>query len=70
MRAGFRAVPVETGVELTNPVGYTAFHQYGTRFMVRRQLVPEERTGGLGQLWGLHFNEEADRLLRKYLGVA
>jgi hypothetical protein len=67
LRGGFKVSPTPDGFEMSNPTGYGAFHQYGTRKMVRRQMVPEEDTGGLGATWGNAFNEEAERVIKNIL---
>jgi phage gpG-like protein len=64
-----RASPVArvTGsdVRIDLPVEYASYHQYGTARMVRRQILPEAETGGLGPYWTAAANREAAVVMRK-----
>lgn len=36
----------------------------------RRQMIPENDTGGVGPIWGKKLNDEADVALRRYMKVS
>jgi len=55
-------------VRLMIPVEYASYHQHGTARMQRRQILPEDATGGLGPRWSRAFNAEAKRLLAEIAG--
>ena len=50
-------------VRVVIPVEYASYHQSGTRFVKRRQMVPEASTGGLGPIWSKAFEREAEKLI-------
>ena len=45
---------------------YAGTHQYGTKRVPQRQMIPMESTGGLGPIWRPAFEETARDLLTKY----
>lgn len=54
-----------TGVRVIIPVAYASYHQEGTRHIARRQIVPDDKTGGLGPIWTAALNREANAVLRE-----
>lgn len=68
MRGSVIARMVGSAVRVAIPVEYASFHQYGTRFIKRRQILPEVNTGGLGPRWTMALNREASAVLNKALG--
>jgi phage virion morphogenesis protein len=64
------AAPTAGGFRLSLTAEYAAAHQYGTKTIPRRQMVPEKDTGGLGPIWLEAFNREADSLMRRRMGKA
>jgi phage gpG-like protein len=57
-----------TEVRIALPVEYASYHQQGTRRMVRRQILPEGDTGGLGPYWTMAANKESAAVMLKHLG--
>lgn len=47
-----------TQVRIALPVEYASYHQYGTRRIQRRQILPEADTGGLPDRWAFVANRE------------
>lgn len=54
-----------TTVRVSIPVEYASYHQFGTRHIKQRQIVPMVETGGLGPIWTQAFSEEIDRAIRE-----
>ncbi len=65
MRNSFSAQPTSTGFQVVTSVDYAKYHQYGTKHMPRRQLIPETNTGGLGPLWGSALETEATTIIQQ-----
>jgi phage gpG-like protein len=65
-----RASPVArvdgTQVRVSLPVEYASYHQQGTRTIPRRQILPEQATGGLGERWTQAINREVDAVLKEH----
>jgi phage gpG-like protein len=55
------------GFRVSIPVEYASYHQYGTRWIKQRQIVPMTETGGIGPIWTEAFNAEVDRAVREKL---
>jgi phage gpG-like protein len=53
-------------VRVVIPVEYASFLQDGTRFMERRQIVPD-RAGGLGPIWTAAFRKEIELSFKQRL---
>jgi phage gpG-like protein len=53
-------------VRIALPVEYASYHQYGTRTIARRQILPESDTGGLGPRWSQAANKETIAVLNAY----
>lgn len=53
-----------TSVRVIIPVDYASYHQEGTRRMPRRQILPDDKTGGLGPIWTAGLNRDADAVLK------
>jgi phage gpG-like protein len=51
LRGSVVARAVGTEVRIALPVEYASYHQYGTRRIKRRQILPEADTGGLPPRW-------------------
>jgi len=47
-----------TTVRVVIPVEYASYHQYGTRHIRQRQIIPMLETGGLGPIWTEAFRKE------------
>jgi phage gpG-like protein len=48
-----------SSVRVSINVFYAGFHQWGTRRIQQRQIVPDDSTGGLGFIWTAALNKEA-----------
>lgn len=59
-----------TMVRVSIPVEYASYHQYGTRSIRQRQIVPMAETGGLGPIWTDAFNREIDLALKQAMAGA
>lgn len=59
------AADLSTGelVRISIPVDYASYHQYGTRRMARRQIIPE--SNNLGPIWADAFRKEIEKKLRE-----
>jgi phage gpG-like protein len=68
MRASIYSRAVGTEVRISIPVDYASFHQYGTRVIARRQILPEKSTGGLPPKWKLAAEKEVNAVLKKHFG--
>lgn len=68
MRASVIARVIGNEVRVAIPVEYASYHQYGTRTIARRQMLPEADTGGLGPRWTMVLNRESIAVLNKALG--
>jgi phage gpG-like protein len=55
-------------VRVALPVEYASYHQYGTRRIQRRQILPENNTGGLGPRWSAAAYDEAVAVLNEHFG--
>lgn len=55
-------------VRVAIPVEYASYHQYGTRTIQRRQILPEANTGGLGPRWSMIAARESAALLNEHFG--
>lgn len=66
MRASVSARAEGSHVRISIPVSYASYHQYGTRTIQRRQILPEDRTGGLGPRWSRAVDREAVKLLKEH----
>lgn len=53
-------------VRVALPVSYASYHQYGTRTIKRRQILPESDTGGLGARWSAAASKEAIAVLNEH----
>lgn len=53
-------------VRIALPVEYASYHQYGTRSIKRRQILPESDTGGLGPRWSTAASKEATAVLNEH----
>ena len=53
-------------VRIALPVEYASYHQYGTRVIKRRQILPESDTGGLGPRWSAAASKEAIAVLNEH----
>jgi phage gpG-like protein len=51
LRGSVAATTEGTEVRVALPVEYASYHQYGTRRIKRRQILPEANTGGLPSSW-------------------
>jgi phage gpG-like protein len=51
------------------PVQYASYHQDGTKRIPRRQILPEEATGGLGPIWTKSANKAAADVAEKIVGT-
>ena len=69
LRASPVAIINGTQVRIVMPVDYASYHQYGTRKMVRRQMLPEEDTGGLGDRWSMAVNTEVAKVMLEHFGA-
>lgn len=67
MRASVIARVIGSEVRVAIPVEYASYHQYGTRSIARRQMLPEADTGGLGHRWTQAINREAIAVSNKAL---
>jgi phage gpG-like protein len=47
------------------PVSYAGFHQHGTKYIPRRQFVPE---GSLGPIWTKSFKRATDSAMKVLMG--
>ena len=47
---------------------YSEFHQHGTRVMVARRILPDDR--GLPRAWAVEFERIADKAIRTLVGSA
>ena len=65
LRAASIATAAGTSVRVVIPVEYASYHQYGTRRMPQRQIVPMVETGGEGPIWTAAFEKEIDLALRQ-----
>lgn len=67
-----RASPVAringTEVRIALPVEYASYHQFGTRRIRRRQILPEADTGGLGDRWTMAVNKEIAAVMLEHFG--
>jgi|1185.fasta_scaffold00036_10 phage virion morphogenesis protein len=68
MAASVATAATARGFRLDMPVEYAAVHQYGSKRVPQRQMIPMDSTGGLGPIWGAAFEETARDLLEKYAG--
>jgi phage gpG-like protein len=68
MRSAVVAYADGTTVRVSIPVEYASFHQYGTRRIPQRQILPEESTGGLGPIWGEAFRKELSGAINDLVG--
>jgi phage gpG-like protein len=68
MRGSVAARVTGTQIRVMIPVEYASYHQTGTRNMVRRQMLPDGATGGLGPIWTAALNREAGRILSEQAG--
>lgn len=66
LRASATARVEGDSVRVALPVEYASYHQYGTRAIQRRQILPEGSTGGLGPHWGGAATKEATALLKEH----
>jgi phage gpG-like protein len=55
-------------VRISLPVEYASYHQYGTRRIKRRQILPEADTGGLPPKWLGVMQTEANAALNEHFG--
>lgn len=67
MRGSVIARAVGSEVRVSIPVDYASYHQYGTRTIPQRQMLPEASTGGLGPRWTLAIRKETEAVLQKQL---
>lgn len=67
LRASPVARMVGTNVHVALPVDYASYHQLGTKRIQRRQILPEDETGGLGTLWTLAITRESNAVMEKML---
>lgn len=66
LRASFGTHSTATGFSITTDVDYARYPQKGTRTAPRRQIVPEQGTGGIGPIWAKAFNREAGKAMREF----
>jgi phage gpG-like protein len=59
------AADLSTGdlVRISIPVDYASYHQYGTRRMAKRQIIPDANK--LGPIWSDAFRKEIEKKLRE-----
>lgn len=69
MRASVTHIVSGTSIRVLIPVEYATYHQDGTRRIARRQMLPEQDTGGLGSRWTLAALKESNAVLAKHFGV-
>jgi phage gpG-like protein len=50
------------------PVQYASYHQEGTGRIPRRQILPEDSTGGLGPRWTKAANKAVSDVAKKIVG--
>ncbi len=67
MRASTYFVPLASGFRVDFSANYAVHHQYGTRRMVRRQMIPMPETGGLPPTWSERFDKETEALITREL---
>jgi phage gpG-like protein len=63
----YKAKPTPNGFRLQTAVPIAGFHQDGTKKMPRRQMVPEQSTGGVGPLWAVAMNKAMELVLKKWV---
>jgi phage gpG-like protein len=70
MRASVTAKVTGSDVRIVIPVNYASYHQDPKpgSHNVRRQMLPEADTGGLGDRWRMAINKEAAAVLQKHFG--
>lgn len=63
------AADVSSGstVRISIPVEYASYHQFGTKRIAQRQIVPDE-ANGLGSIWERAYAKEIERKLRETMG--
>jgi phage gpG-like protein len=66
LRASVTARVDGSVVRVALPVEYASYHQYGTRRIARRQILPEADTGGLPAAWVEMAINEANKTLAEY----
>ncbi len=64
LRGSFSYQVTSTGFRLGTVTVYAAAHQYGTRRIRARPMLP---TGQLGPIWSKAFNEAGRTTLRKFM---
>lgn len=64
LQNSFNVIVTATGIKILSAAFYAGFHQYGTRRMVARMMVPQK--GDLGPTW----REAFSRVIEKQLEVA
>ncbi len=68
MRKGWRARSNgKRGTDLMNAVPYTRWHQWGTRKMVARKMIPDKR---LSPRWRARLNKTWNRVCGKHWGFS
>jgi phage gpG-like protein len=66
LRASVVARADGSTVRVALPVEYASYHQYGTRRIARRQILPEPDTGGLPPAWIGLATKEAIAVLNEH----
>jgi phage virion morphogenesis protein len=66
LRASVATRATAAGFRIDMPVVYARVHQYGSKRMPQRQMIPMASTGGLGPIWAAAFNETAELVLARY----
>jgi phage gpG-like protein len=69
LRAAAGAFAQGATIRISIPVEYASYHQYGTRRIPQRQIVPTAATGGLGPIWLPVFRREIEGAIRDAAGV-
>lgn len=70
MRGSMSIGPRPRGFEIVITADYASFHQGGTSRIPRRQILPEQDTGGLGPLWTKALGKASEALVRRrFLGI-
>lgn len=64
MRRGWRVITSPKGISAKNKVKHTKFHQYGTRYMAARPMVPR---GRLPEKWRVPILRSAKNAVSKEL---
>lgn len=69
LRASATGVRAEgAAVRVSIPVEYASYHQFGTRRIAQRQIVPMAETGGLGPIWAKAFEREIELAIHQAMG--